>query len=174
NEGYAAAWLGERSPLRADALTVSGYLGVGALAPFVTLATETSRGVFVLAATSNDAGGEVQLARRPDGRRVQEWVIDEVAALNGRDDGRGSVGVVIGATRDAPDADLARLGGPVLVPGLGAQGAGPADAARVSARCARDSVLGSVSRGVADAGPGARPLGDAAARWRDDLAAALA
>ena len=64
-------------------------------------------------------------------------MLDEVSALNGRDDGRGSVGVVIGATRDAPDADLARLGGPVLVPGLGAQGAGPADVARACARAAR-------------------------------------
>ncbi len=117
NEGYAAAWLGERSTLAVDAVTVSGYLGLGALAPFVAAARATGRGLFVLAATSNEEGREVQLARRPDGRTVEQWVIGEVSALNGRDDGRGSMGVVIGATRDAPDVDLARLGGPVLVPG---------------------------------------------------------
>ena len=51
--GYADAWLGESSPLRADAVTVSPYLGVGALNPVFDLAEATGRGVFVLAATSN-------------------------------------------------------------------------------------------------------------------------
>ena len=41
--GYAQAWLGEDSPLRSDAVTVSPYLGVGALSPVFDLAEETRR-----------------------------------------------------------------------------------------------------------------------------------
>ncbi len=43
--GYAAAYLSEDSPLRADAITVSPYLGVDALAPARDLAERTGRGV---------------------------------------------------------------------------------------------------------------------------------
>jgi orotidine-5'-phosphate decarboxylase len=63
NEGYAEAWLHDRSPLVADALTVSPYVGFAALAPIFDAASASGRGVFVLAATSNDDGRTVQLAR---------------------------------------------------------------------------------------------------------------
>ncbi|MGH9020440.1 MAG: orotidine-5'-phosphate decarboxylase [Acidimicrobiales bacterium] len=172
NEGYASAWLDDASPLVADAVTVSAYLGVGVLHPFVARARATSRGVLVLAATSNVEGREVQVARRGDARTVEEWVLDEVAALNDRDDGRGAVGVVYGATRGTQTFELARLGGPCLVPGLGVQGASPADVARVTSQCAPNSVLASVSRSIAESGPDRRALRDAARRWRDDLVSA--
>ncbi len=173
NEGYAQAWLGG-GPLGVDALTVSPYLGVDSLAPFVRLARENARGVFVLAATSNDEGRRFQTARDDLGEPLEESVLGFAASVNARDDGRGDVGVVWGANRDAPRFDLAHLGGPVLVPGVGAQGATSADVARVFARCARDTVLANVARALAAAGPERRALSDAASRWRDDLAAALA
>ena len=53
-------------------------------------------------------------------------VLNQVADLNRREGRLGSLGVVIGATRDAPRFDLATLSGPYLVPGVGAQGAGRA------------------------------------------------
>ncbi len=174
NDGYARAWLADDAPLRVDAVTVSPYLGVGALVPFVDLAAATGRGVFVLAATSNDEGRAVQTARTGNGDAVEDVVLGAVAELNRRDDGRGLVGVVWGATRDAPAFDLARLGGPILVPGVGAQGATPHDVARLFARCPRDTVLANVARAVSGAGPERRALSDAAQRWRDDLATALA
>lgn len=174
NDGYAQAWLGAGSPLAVDALTANPYLGVDALAPFFERAAQGSRGVFVLAATSNDEGREVQLARSGWGDAVEEVVLDAVARINARDDGRGHVGVVWGANRDTPGFDLAHLGGPVLVPGVGAQGATPGDVARLFARCPRDTVLVNVSRALGDAGPERRSVHDAARRWRDDLAAALA
>ncbi|MGB3664669.1 orotidine-5'-phosphate decarboxylase, partial [Mycolicibacter algericus] len=49
---YAAAWAGE-SPLAADAVTASPYLGFGSLRPLLDTAAAHRRGVFVLAATSN-------------------------------------------------------------------------------------------------------------------------
>ena len=173
NAGYAAAWLEDASPLCVDALTVSPYVGLGALAPFVEAARRNARGVFVLAATSNAEGRAIQGARTASGERVETEVLAGVAALNGRQDGRGPVGVVIGATRAAPAFSLAELGGPVLVPGVGAQGAGPEDVARATAGCARASVLASVSRGVLAAGPDRAGLAAAASRWRDSVASAL-
>ena len=57
---YADAWLSDGSPLAVDAVTVSPYLGFGSLEPALSLAEETGRGVFVLAATSNPEGRSVQ------------------------------------------------------------------------------------------------------------------
>lgn len=174
NDGYARAWLSRDAPLSVDALTVNPYLGVGALAPFVDLAREQSRGLFVLAATSNEDGRSVQTARTGFGDAVEEVVLGAVAELNSRDDGRGHVGVVWGATRDAPVFDLAQLGGPILVPGVGSQGASAADVARLFARCPQNTVLANVARSIAGAGPDRRALTDAALRWRDDLENAFA
>ena len=170
NEGYAEAWLGAGSPLRSDAVTASPYLGVAALAPLYRVAAETGRGVFVLAATSNDEGRLVQDARDVQGRRVRDLVLDDVAAYNDRLDGLGSLGVVLGATREPPAFDLSRLGGPVLVPGVGTQGGSLEQVARLSAACAPDTVIVNVSRAIAAAGPDRRALRDATRRWRDDVA----
>jgi orotidine-5'-phosphate decarboxylase len=173
NEGYAEAWLSDRSALAADAVTVSPYVGLDALEPFVSLASAGGRGVFVLAATSNEDGRAVQLARTEDNERLEELVLRSVADLNKRDDGLGSVGAVMGATRDRPDFNLASLGGPFLVPGVGAQGATAEHVARLFERCPSGTVLASVSRAVLQAGPERAGLRDAAQRWRDDLSAAL-
>lgn len=173
NDGYADAWLTDESALRVDALTVSPYLGVGALTPFFDRALAHGRGVFVLAATSNPEGRSVQLARTPEHERVEDMVLREVASYNDRADGRGSIGVVLGATRDAPHFDLGALGGPFLVPGVGVQGASESDVARLFAGRDAAQVLVSVSRGVLDAGPERRGLRDAAQRWRDALWAVL-
>ena len=58
---YAAAWAGD-SPLAADAVTASPYLGFGSLRPLLEAAAAHGRGVFVLAATSNPEGATVQRA----------------------------------------------------------------------------------------------------------------
>jgi orotidine-5'-phosphate decarboxylase len=100
-------------------------------------------------------------------------VLRRVAELNHRDEGLGSLGVVIGATREPPDFDLTMLSGPYLVPGVGAQGADANDVARLFGRCAEGTVLASVSRAILAAGPERRGLRDAASRWRDELRAAL-
>src|SRR5699024_1094039 len=53
---YAEAYLADGSPLAADAITVSPYLGFGALTPAVELARSTGRGLYVLVRTSNPEG----------------------------------------------------------------------------------------------------------------------
>lgn len=149
---YAAAYLNPSSPLYVDAITASPYLGVGALAPMVETATVHGGGVFVLALTSNPEGASVQRARLSDSRTVAQSVIDEVSQLNRGAEPLGSVGLVIGATTGDTGHDLSRVGGPLLAPGLGAQGATPRDLRTVFGRNL-SAVLPSYSRSVLAAGP---------------------
>jgi orotidine-5'-phosphate decarboxylase len=154
--GYADAYLDPDSPLAADAMTASPYLGFGSLRPLLDAAYAHGRGVFVLALTSNPEGAAVQRAIAADGRTVAQTVLDEVAAANAAElaGGRalGSVGVVVGATVAQHGHRLDHLRGPVLAPGLGAQGAGPADLPAVFG-AALPWVLPAVSREVLGAGP---------------------
>ncbi|MDT7711849.1 MAG: orotidine-5-phosphate decarboxylase, partial [Pseudonocardiales bacterium] len=80
--GYATAYLTDGAPLAADAITVSPYLGVGALDPAFELASRTGRGIFVLALTSNPEGAEVQAAVTSSGKTVAQSVVDALAARN--------------------------------------------------------------------------------------------
>lgn len=162
---YASAWTGD-SPLACDAVTASPYLGFGSLRPLLDTAAEHGRGVFVLAATSNPEGASVQLAEI-GGRTVAQSIVDEVGSENART-GTGSVGVVVGATL-AQVPDLHALGGPVLVPGVGAQG-GRADALRELGGAAPGSVLPAVSREVLRAGPDVAVVRAAGERMRDAVA----
>ena len=130
-EAYAAAYLGDGS-FAADALTVSPYLGLDTLEPFLDAATAHGRGVFVLVKTSNPGSGDLQDVPGPDGRRLHQRLADALAARSGaleRDaDGYGPLGAVVGATypRDLADARARMPASVLLVPGYGAQG-GTAD-----------------------------------------------
>lgn len=161
-DAYAAAWLTPGAPLEADALTVSPYLGVGALASTFDLALAHGKGVFVLAATSNPEGVALQSARTADGS-VAHAVAAVVAAHDADDDadktpgGWSSLGLVVGATVDLAarglDAPFDRTV-PLLAPGFGAQGAEPADLGRIFGALA-PAVIASESRSILSAGPDA-------------------
>ena len=179
---YADAFVGEGSPLAADAVTASPYLGFGSLAPLLDLAAKTGRGVFVLGLTSNPEGAAVQHAVGPDGRAVARAVLDGVRAANEPEiaAGRplGSVGAVIGATVGADAVrrlglELADVHGPLLAPGIGAQGAGPQELRAVFGTSLA-AVLASSSREVLRGGPTVAGLRDAAGRTLDQVRAAVA
>jgi orotidine-5'-phosphate decarboxylase len=179
-QAYADAFVGPSSPLAGDAVTASPYLGFGALRPLLDLAALTGRGVFVLALTSNPEGASVQHAVGPSGRAVAAAVVDAVALENrpalGAGQPLGSVGLVVGATVGHAvqrlGIDLLAAGGPVLAPGVGAQGASGEDLRRVFGD-ARRNVLASSSRGILAAGPGVGALRDAARRTATTVAEAL-
>ncbi len=165
---YAAAWAGD-SPLAADAVTASPYLGFGSLRPLLEAAAANDRGVFVLAATSNPEGATVQRAVF-DGRTVAQQVVDQAAVVNraSASYGPGYVGVVVGATVfGAPD--VSALGGPVLVPGVGVQGGRPETLAGLGG-AAPGQLLPAVSREVLRAGPSVSALRAAAQRMLDSVA----
>ncbi|MBX7454547.1 orotidine-5'-phosphate decarboxylase [Mycolicibacterium sp. 3033] len=159
---YAAAWAGV-SPLAGDAVTASPYLGFGSLQPLLDTAEAHGRGVFVLAATSNPEGASVQSADA-GGRSVAQSIVDAAAAVNA-DTGSGSIGVVVGATVADPP-DVSALGGPVLVPGVGAQGGRP-DALAGLGGARPGQLLPAVSREVLRAGPDSAAIRAAAERMRD-------
>ena len=169
---YAAAWAGD-SPLAADAVTASPYLGFGSLRPLLETAAAHDRGVFVVAASSNPEGATVQQARF-DERTVAQLIVDQAAVINksasqSANPGEpGSVGVVVGATTLKPP-DLSALGGPVLVPGIGAQGGRPEQLAGLGG-AAPGQLLPAVSREVLRAGPGVPELRAAGERMLEAVA----
>ena len=169
---YASAYLNPESTLRADAITVSPYLGVGSLQPAFDLAAANGAGVFVLALTSNPEGPAVQHAVTADGRTVAQTVIDEISLVNRGFEPMGSLGLVVGATIGKTGHDLSEVNGPLLAPGLGAQGATPADLRAVFGKNLRN-VLPSYSREVLMAGPNVSGLRAAAQRAADDCRSAL-
>ncbi|MEU5567068.1 orotidine-5'-phosphate decarboxylase [Micromonospora musae] len=169
---YAEAYLDPSRPLYVDAVTASPYLGVGSLAPMFELAAEHGGGVFVLALTSNPEGPAVQHARAADGRSVAQTVIDEISQLNAGAQPLGSFGLVVGATIGDTGHDLSRVGGPLLAPGLGAQGATAADLRTVFG-ASLPAVLPSYSREVLGAGPDVAALRAAADRALADCRAVV-
>ncbi|MGS0687361.1 orotidine-5'-phosphate decarboxylase [Nakamurella sp. GG22] len=170
---YAAAYLTGTSPLAADALTVSPYLGFGSLTPALDVALAEGRGLFVLALTSNPEGRQVQHATHEDGdKTVAQSIIDQVGAVNAGDYPIGSIGLVVGATIGKTGVDLSNVNGPLLAPGLGAQGATAADLKLVFAD-AHGALLPTTSREVLGAGPSVSGLREAAQRVVDEVRAAL-
>jgi orotidine-5'-phosphate decarboxylase len=162
-QAYADAYLEPRAPLFVDAVTASPFLGVGSLDPLVDTALANDAGVFLLALTSNPEGAEVQHAVSADGRPVAAGVLRSVAARNAGADGEGSVGAVVGATVTLPagmTVDDLDVGGPLLVPGIGAQGGTLDDVRRIFGPAARH-VLPSSSREILRKGPDRAALHDA-------------
>ncbi|MFT3798984.1 orotidine-5'-phosphate decarboxylase [Microbacterium sp.] len=190
-DAYAAAWLTPGSPLEADAVTVSPYLGVGALTSTFQLALEHGKGVFVLAATSNPEARALQRAIVHAGapvppfpsdgpadpsalpQTVAHHVIQETSAWARPRTAAGdwsSLGFVIGATVDRHERGLPDVlwpPAPILAPGFGAQGAEPADLDRVFGRLAA-TVIASESRSILSAGPDglAARIGERAGLYR--------
>ncbi|MDO4686762.1 MAG: orotidine-5'-phosphate decarboxylase [Corynebacterium sp.] len=153
---YAAAWLDPDSPLCADALTVSPFLGYGALTPALQLAEKYNKGVFVLAATSNPEGRAVQDCVNSLGVSLSQQMVDLVAADNAQHEVAGNIGVVIGATLD-DTPDLHNINGPVLMPGVGTQGASAQDVSEL-AQDIEHLVFPNMSRGILTAGPNVADL----------------
>jgi orotidine-5'-phosphate decarboxylase len=154
-EAYADAYLADGSPLAADAITVSPYLGFGSLAPAFERAIKFQRGVYVLARTSNPEGGQVQLALTDD-NSVAQSIIDAAAQTN-RSSRLRTIGVVVGGTHESLGCDLSEFNGSILVPGIGFQGGRMRDLPTLFGD-AVDQVLAVVGRGVIGAGPDPKAL----------------
>jgi orotidine-5'-phosphate decarboxylase len=173
---YAEGYLGEESAWRADALTVSPYLGADSIQPFVEVAGERGAGLFVLVKTSNLGGGQFQdldTDGQPLYRRVALFV-EKLAMETAAGEPYGAVGAVVGATY--PD-QLDELRSVVphawfLVPGYGSQGATARDVAGAFDSEGLGAVVNN-SRGILFA---YRRRGFderfGAARWQEAVAAA--
>ncbi len=167
-QAYADAYLDPSSPLASDAVTASPYLGFGSLQPLLDAAAAHGNGVFVLALTSNPEGRQVQAARTEAGATVAGDVLRQVAACNCGATPLGSVGAVVGATIGATDEDL-HVNGPLLAPGIGAQGGSPEDVRRIFGGQLR-AVVPACSRSVLAAGPEPAALRAASRRLNEAFA----
>jgi orotidine-5'-phosphate decarboxylase len=144
---YARAIFDE---LRADAVTVSPYMGRDSLEPFFDYA---DRGVFVLCKTSNAGAGE-----------LQDLVVDgseplflRVARRAVSWDVHGTLGLVVGATYPADVAAVRRIAplAPILLPGIGAQAGDLEQSVQAAVDAHGELAIVSASRGIlyASAGP---------------------
>jgi orotidine-5'-phosphate decarboxylase len=134
---YATAFLEphDGQPPLADAVTVSPYLGQDSLDPFFAACRRDGAGLFLLVRTSNAGAAELQDAVLLDGRPVWKHVASLVDTWGEElvgSRGLSSVGAVVGATvpRIVGEARREMPRAIILLPGVGAQGATPADVAR--------------------------------------------
>jgi len=124
---------------RADAVTVSPFLGHDSITPYTCYA---ERGVIVLCRTSNPGGSDLQFLEvdGPHGReRVYQRIARTVATQWNQNQ---NCSLVVGATYPAELAEVRRIVGdlPLLVPGIGAQG-GDIAATVAAGRCAQGAGL---------------------------------
>lgn len=176
-EAYFDAWLGYNSAFICDALTVSPYLGFGALKETLSGAIERGKGVFVLAATSNAEGSRIQRATTytaTETATVAKHIWDSLNEINAvTSDGHarfGSIGAVLGATLSLQSYGLASVQNgqdmaatPILAPGFGHQGADLSAAKHLFGK-GSSQVIYSVSRSVLQAGSTGLPKAIEAAR----------
>ncbi len=155
-QAYADTFVKPASPLCSDAVTATPYLGFESLRPLLDTALAHGNGVFIVTLTSNPEGAEVQQARLPGGRTVAGAVLDQVRKINAGAPTLGSVGCVVGATIGPTSEDL-DIGGPLLAPGVGAQG-GTLDGLRRVFGDTLPNVLPSSSREILQAGPDPKAL----------------
>jgi orotidine-5'-phosphate decarboxylase len=155
NEAYAEAYLGPEAALPVDAITITPYLGLAAMEPILDRAVAHGAGVFIVTRSSNTEGRTIQQARHSPATTVEHQLVLDMATENRRlaPGGIGPLGAVFGPTHGPPtEFDLSTMNGLFLAPGIGAQGATPADVATCFAACP-DRVLPSASRALLAAGP---------------------
>ena len=178
-QGYFDAWLGATAPFICDALTVSPYLGFDSLSEVMSQALERSKGLFVLAATSNPEARELQRAKVGD-QTVAAEILSRLDAINkissNAKESMGSIGAVVGATLNLNSVGISSLYSdssaqtPILAPGFGSQGAQLSDIAGIFGK-STSRVIASVSRSVLEAGPNS--LANSIAKAKSELMAGV-
>jgi orotidine-5'-phosphate decarboxylase len=150
---------------RADALTLSPFMGRDSIEPYADAARYPGKGLILLCRTSNPGGTDLQGQAFEGGERVFERVARLAAGEWARALGTAELGLVVGAT--FPD-EIARVRAlaptlPLLIPGVGAQGGDAVATVRAGWRPGAPIIVNS-SRAVLYAGAAAAAgAGDIAA-----------
>ena len=157
-QAYAEGWLGKSkvggqmiAPFDADCVTINGYMGSDAILPFLNIAKDEGKAVFLLVKTSNPSSGELQDMIAGD-RQVYTVMADLCARLGkGTEGERGyqALGAVVGATYPMELKELRRRMEHTffLVPGYGAQGGTAKDVRHAFDRYGWGAIINS-SRGI--------------------------
>lgn len=174
---YSAAYLGRPEglggpikPLKIDALTVNPLFGTDGMEPFLNDCRDYGKGIFVLVKTSNPGSAELQNLTIAGNGAFHERVASLVAKWGEEligSSGYSSVGAVAGATHPETIAALReQLPRTIfLVPGVGAQGAGVAQAAPAFDEKGLGALI-TASRSIIYAGSGDNYATQAAAAAR--------
>lgn len=114
-----------RSP---DAITISPFLGLDTIEPFLKEAAAENKGLFSLVRTSNPGSALLQDSILQDGRTLSEKLADELAPIAEKytgSEGYSLLGAVVGATQPHTMTSIRRRlpKSIFLLPGYGAQGA---------------------------------------------------
>ncbi len=132
-EMYAKAhFTGE---FEADFITLSPYMGLDSLSPYLPYLKDNGKGVFVLIRTSNEGAKDIEYLPTEGGRRVYHVVGEKLQAL-GKDYlgecGYSAVGGVMGCTHPDEAAEIRSMLDTTffLIPGYGAQGGKAEDIAK--------------------------------------------
>ena len=152
-DGYARAWLASEGPFLADALTISPFLGPKSLDETISLASSNSKGIFILAATSNPEAKALQSSIDTNHESVAGNIASYAAGFN--KEPLGSVGLVIGAQANLVDMAIATSElslTPILAPGFGSQGAKLSQARSIFGELT-DVTIFNVARSIAGDSP---------------------
>jgi orotidine-5'-phosphate decarboxylase len=186
SEAYAEAYLSKVDdlPPLADVVTVNPYLGSDGIDPFVEAAKKNGGGIFALVKTSNPSSRELQ-DLRVDGRSIAERValaLNERSKATAGTNGYGVAGSVVGATHPEELGAFRKLAPHswFLLPGYGAQGAGPEDVVAAFDAKGLGAIVAASRSLTYPWGKGAAPstwradVAEAARRMRDEIRAAVA
>ena len=158
-EAYADAWLGATKVgetlcqgFNADCVTLNGYMGADSVNPFLKVAGERDKCVFILAKTSNPGSGELQNVTAGDNDTVYGLMADLIEKWGAGTQGRYGytrAGAVAGATYPEELQKLrARMPHTfLLVPGYGAQG-GTAEDVQYAFQDGGKGAIVNSSRGI--------------------------
>lgn len=157
SEAYAVGHLGKVkvgkqffSGFNEDFITVNPYLGSDGIDPFIKVAKEEKKGLFVLVKTSNPSSGEFQ-DQLISGKPLYELVGEKVALWGNEhmSDTYSYVGAVVGATYPQVGEALRKImpKAYILVPGYGAQGGKGKDLAHFFNKDGLGAIINS-SRGI--------------------------
>ena len=158
-EAYADGWLGASrvgeklcQGFDADCVTLNGYMGADSVNPFLKVACERDKSVFILAKTSNPGSGELQNIAAGEGSTVYGVMASLIEKWGAGTEGKYGytmAGAVAGATYPEELQKLrARMPHTfLLVPGYGAQGGTAEDVQYAFQKDGHGAIVNS-SRGI--------------------------
>ncbi len=130
---------------KADAVTVSPYMGSDSVSPFIRWCGR-EKGVYVLVRTSNPGASDLQQLQLKNGKTVFMETAAKVVEWH-----KPGVGAVVGATNIYELRKILELFAstskkiPLLIPGVGAQGGNAADVAALLRRTTGNLMLHRIS-----------------------------
>ncbi|MGN0027856.1 MAG: orotidine-5'-phosphate decarboxylase [Clostridium sp.] len=118
----------------ADFITLSPYMGMDSIEPYMPYMEKGNKGVFTLVRTSNPGAEDIEMVKTEDGRDVYKVVGDKLAKMGNKvsgDCGYSSIGGVIGCTHVEEGIEIRKRFNNMffLIPGYGAQGGKAEDVA---------------------------------------------